>query len=386
MPRRPTLGKQRNGPYEYWGATVDGKRVKFGRTDQVTRTDAETAFHEFMLRRLAKLQASSPVTPHTLTVEALCIAHCKWHMANNAQNTASNRAGFLDRFCQHIHNEQSVGSMHAQHVTKETLASFMEQMEPGWTAWNYCVAVKAAWNWASKENLIPINPLARYPNPPQPKADVSEATLITEAEVSWFLDKSEPYGARPILEVLYATGARPGELCSATAGDYTRGSKQLRLLNWKNGRKTNVSRIITLDKETAATVSKLCKDKQHSAAIFTGPDQAAWTPNRLQKIWRKIRDGNWRSMKGCNFEQLSKEDAAKRQKQTAQRDFLTTYDLRHLWISDALRQKIPIATIAKMAGTSIKMIERTYGHFRNDDLSQAANQIAQSRKPKRKAR
>jgi integrase len=255
-------------------------------------------------------------------------------------------------------------------------------MKAGWTSWNYCVAIKAAWNWAHREGLIQDNPLSRYPNPPQPKADVSEATLITEAEVEWFLDKSEPYGARPILEVLHATGARPGELCSAKVGDYTKKSKQLRLLNWKNGRKTNVARIIPLPTDAAAMVAKLCDGKKGDDPIFTGPNKAPWNPNRLQKIWRKIREGKWRALKGKNFEQISKDEAAKRQKKTAQREMLSLYDFRHLWISDALQQGVPIAQIAKLAGTSIKMIERTYGHFRNDDLNKIANQIADRRKRK----
>lgn len=379
MSKQPKLGKQRNGAYEYWGATIDGERVRFGRTNEVSRIDAETAFHEHMAARKSRIEAATQRSINGLTVESLCIAHGQWHLANNKKKTTSNRLGFLQRFCQHEYEGQIVGGMLAANVTKEVLASFMEPMEPGWTAWNYCVAIKAAWNWATREGKLPANPLARYPNPPQPKADVSEATLMTEAEVKWFLEKSEPYGARSILDVLFATGARPGELCSATVSDYISSSKQLRLLNWKNGRKTNTSRIIPLSNHAAAIVASQCKKKHGSDPIFTGPENSAWTPNRLQKIWRKIRNGEWRAMKGGNFEQLSKDDAAKRKKQTAQRDFLSLYDLRHLWISDALQQGVPIATIAKMAGTSIKMIERTYGHFRNDDLGNVANEIASKR-------
>jgi len=40
------------------------------------------------------------------------------------------------------------------------------------------------------------------------------------------------------------------------------------------------------------------------------------------------------------------------------RDHITMYDFRHLWISEALMAGNDVATVARMAGTSIAMIER----------------------------
>ena len=379
MPRQPKLGKQKDKRYTYWGATIGGKRMRFGRVDQVEWVVANNAFLKVLVGHAPQPPEKPSGESGSITVEELCADHCKWHGSQNAARTASNRIGFLDRWCSHTFQGQSVGGMLARDVTKETLADFMQPMKAGWTAWNYCVAVKAAFNWAFREGIVPFNHLSRYPNPPQPKADVSEATLITKEEVAWFLAKSEAYGAANLLRVLYATGARPGELCSALVSDYISSAKQLRLLNWKNDRKTQVARRIPIPTEAAAIVSMLCKGRKGSEAIFTGPNGAKWTPNRLQKIWRKIRDGEWRAKSGGKFEQLTKEVSNNRKKKSAQRDSLSLYDFRHLWISDALQQGVPIATIAKMAGTSIKMIERTYGHFRNDDLGKVAEEIANKR-------
>jgi hypothetical protein len=44
---------------------------------------------------------------------------------------------------------------------------------------------------------------------------------------------------------------------------------------------------------------------------------------------------------------------------------------RHPWISESLMAGNDITTVAKMAGTSITMIERVYGHFRNQHLHEA---------------
>jgi hypothetical protein len=39
-----------------------------------------------------------------------------------------------------------------------------------------------------------------------------------------------------------------------------------------------------------------------------------------------------------------------------------------------------IATVAKMAGTSISMIERVYGHFRNKHLREAQDKLDRARR------
>jgi integrase len=203
---------------------------------------------------------------------------------------------------------------------------------------------------------------------------------MTAKEVTWFLGKGEAYGVGDVLRVLHATGARPGELCSALVSDFVSSAKQLRLLHWKNGRKTGMSRRIPLSEEATAIVVRLCRRRKGDEPIFTGPDGAAWTPNRLQKIFRKIREGKWRGLTdGGQFEQLTQKQALLRIKKTAQRESLTLYDFRHLWISDALQQGVPVATIATMAGTSIKMVEKTYGHFRSDDLGAVASMIEKRR-------
>jgi site-specific recombinase XerD len=62
------------------------------------------------------------------------------------------------------------------------------------------------------------------------------------------------------------------------------------------------------------------------------------------------------------------------------RDRLTVYAFRHLWISEALMAGIDIATVARMAGTSIAMIERVYGHFTNAHLQQAQDRLDRYRR------
>ena len=59
---------------------------------------------------------------------------------------------------------------------------------------------------------------------------------------------------------------------------------------------------------------------------------------------------------------------------------MTIYSFRHLWISEMLMAGVDIATVAKMAGTSIAMIEKVYGHFTNDHFRQAQQQLDDARR------
>ena len=57
------------------------------------------------------------------------------------------------------------------------------------------------------------------------------------------------------------------------------------------------------------------------------------------------------------------------------RDEVTVYSFRDLWISESLMAGNDIATVARMAGTSVAMVERVYGHFRNQHLQDAQARV-----------
>jgi integrase len=51
------------------------------------------------------------------------------------------------------------------------------------------------------------------------------------------------------------------------------------------------------------------------------------------------------------------------------------YSFRHLWISDMLLAGVDVLLVARMAGTSVAMIERVYGHFRNQSYQDAQSRL-----------
>jgi len=54
----------------------------------------------------------------------------------------------------------------------------------------------------------------------------------------------------------------------------------------------------------------------------------------------------------------------------------TAYTLRHSVITDLIRARLPILTVAQLSGTSVKMIEDHYGHLVRDDAESALASIA----------
>ena len=111
-------------------------------------------------------------------------------------------------------------------------------------------------------------------------------------------------------------------------------------------------RHITLNDEAFEILSSHCAGKQPTDKLFLNENEHA--PGRCQ-IGETI----------CTVKQLA--SALKR----PVREEITIYDFRHLWISESLMAGNDIATVGRMAGTSVAMIERVYGHFRNDFLQRA---------------
>lgn len=49
----------------------------------------------------------------------------------------------------------------------------------------------------------------------------------------------------------------------------------------------------------------------------------------------------------------------------------TAYTLRHSTITDLVQSGLPLLTIAQISGTSVRMIEKTYGHLRQEQAAEA---------------
>jgi integrase len=52
-------------------------------------------------------------------------------------------------------------------------------------------------------------------------------------------------------------------------------------------------------------------------------------------------------------------------------DGSVAYTLRHSVITDLIRDRLPVLTVAQLSGTSVAMVEQHYGHLVRDDAEGA---------------
>jgi len=245
-------------------------------------------------------------------------------------------------------------------------------------------SIKHCWTWGTKHPsvtpyLSPIyRPFAAVERTFVAPKVLTEADLITDAErESLFkaakvdLDEFHRFGpktprpANPyqafadMLKCYHHTGARTGELAACEVGDVLFGTSQVVLGKHKRSRtqRTPTIRHITLNKEARDIFRRYCQGKAENEKVFLNSDGRPWSESLLPKRFERVKEVA--QLKG--FGKI--------------RDEITIYSFRDLWISEALMARNDVATVAHMAGTSIEMIRRVYGHFRNDHLRNAQAKV-----------
>lgn len=149
--------------------------------------------------------------------------------------------------------------------------------------------------------------------------------------------------ARPFVKALCLLPLRPGSLASLTARNFDKRTRTLTIGKDKNG----TPRQISLPQIIADFLSAEVKGKLPTAPIFARHSGAAWNKD----TWKHpIKD----AVRGANLP-----------------DAVSAYTLRHSVITDLIRVRLPILTVAQLSGTSVAMIEKHYGHLVRDDAEDA---------------
>ncbi|EKT4088825.1 integrase family protein [Stenotrophomonas maltophilia] len=138
---------------------------------------------------------------------------------------------------------------------------------------------------------------------------------------------------RDLIECVALTGCRPGDPSLCLRSDYDGRTASVRFRSKEHDRK------IPLSPAATALFDRLAKGKLPKANLFTQDGKKTWTPTDWSELVR---------------------DAAARAGLPAG---VTLYTLRHCWITDAIVGGMDLLTVAKLAGTSLAMIEKHYGHL-----------------------
>jgi integrase len=404
MPRQPKLRKKKVGESIYW-FTKAGGDTYLGNVAEVTHQDARKRFADHLLRIRSEEMANKR---EHLTARELMDLFLQWvHGHRNEQNYFTRRT-YCSRFGAFCVGQRRVrvADLPAHKVRGEDLEAWLETLkEEGLEAQTRLHAetsVRACWNWATKHpsptpylptsfrpfsaverTHVPLKPLtdddlmtdleaqalfkAATLNPNQFRRHGLAKTVATKGLDQLRRTEGEVGGFADLLRCYYATGARTDELASCCVADFLPRTRQVVLGRHKRskteGRKT--VRQVTLNDEALAIVRRYCEGKGQADHIFLNGEGRPWTVRTLAKRFERV-----------------KEVAAALGLGTV-RAAITINDFRHLWISESLMAGIDITTVARMAGTNIAMIERVYGHFRNEHLQEAQSRLDQARKQRR---
>lgn len=146
--------------------------------------------------------------------------------------------------------------------------------------------------------------------------------------------------ARPFVQALCQLPLRPGALAALKVGDFDKRTRALTIGKDKNDK----PRQVTMPHRLAEFFEEQVKDKLPDAAIFARSGGIAWNKD----TWKHpIKDAVAAS-------KLPRDASA--------------YTLRHSVITDLIRARLPILTVAQLSGTSVAMIEKHYGHLVGDDV------------------
>ena len=217
---------------------------------------------------------------------------------------------------------------------------------------------KAAMNYAFKKNLIATQPWKSVDAFPVPER--SRQTYLTIDERRVLLAASGPE-LRTFLTALLYTAARPGELERLTVRDLDLVSSTLRLTMSKGKGGTERERFFCLS-GAALEFFRLQAAGKADGDLLVAP--RGWGRTRWSRAIRK-------TVAGINTRRREVDPQA--------RDFpvdVCCYDMRHTAISDWLVNSVDIGTVAKLAGTSVLMIDRHYHKFIRSAVAEQLAKIA----------
>lgn len=140
------------------------------------------------------------------------------------------------------------------------------------------------------------------------------------------------------IKVLLLTAARPGEIASAKVGDLDKSG--LLTLDGKTGKRT-----VPVSPETLRYLIECAGERDESAPLLARENGEAWT----RYYWRDLL-------------QVARKAAGLG-------DEVVMYSLRHCAITEMIVSGIDALSVARLAGTSIAMIQNHYGHLMRDKIT-----------------
>lgn len=345
--REPYWLKLETGRYIGFRKTSDSgfwiARLRDGQGSQRYRSLGEAPHLDYdaAMRAAAEWFESFDGTGAALVKTGTVAAACKAYAEN--LETEGREAAATDarrRFAQLV-NDSRLGKMPLDRVTRDDITRWRDELltdERGKAGVNrHLRTLKAALNEAVRMGYA-AHPEAWRSVRAFSNADGSRDLFLNVKQRRALL-KASPPPLRDFVSALFLTAARPGELARATVADFDakRSTVTLRTMKGRGG--VIRTRSVPLTPEALAIFKRNAKAKLPAAWLFTDANGSPWHRVYLSRELRA---------------------AAKRAKLPAG---VVAYSMRHAAISEWLSAGVDPVTVAKMAGTSVLMIERHYFKF-----------------------
>ncbi len=335
MGRQPTL--RRRGVY--WFSEAGGTPRYFGRCDEVTHAEAMAR----MWTALAGLaDEPEPEAEPKLTVDELRDRFLEWAGRHRSAKTVLERARHLVRFV------ESFAGRPAQDINSRDLEGFATSLFRREYAADYVAkhltSVRAMYRRSVKLGWIrPTDPFAHFEHIRLPPKTLRESDLPTRDEVTRLFQRAKGV-LLDLLTLYHSTGARTHEILEARVDDFQRGPRCLVLAKHKrsNTLRDPVPRTIHLNDAAFAVLDRRCEGRDPDELVIVNSRGKPYTPSAV--------DGRFVNLRRA----------------AGVRECVTPYSFRHLFITDCLQAGVDVAVMAKMAGTSSAVIERTYAHWRSE--------------------
>lgn len=179
-----------------------------------------------------------------------------------------------------------------------------------------------------------------------PKVGARRKDAFLGMEQRTALMKACPDDLKLLVKAMLLTGARPGELATLNASDF---DKRLGCLTLKG--KTG-ARTVAISTAAAAFFAEVGKDKIAAAPMLTTSYGQRWNKDAWKKVFKEA----------ATAAELP--------------EAVVMYSLRHTAISEMVLAGMDSFIVAKLAGTSVAMIEANYGHLKHSVVTAKLDAVA----------
>ena len=349
--RKPFYWKARKGWYV---RIVNGKKS----TNHFLSDDESDAYREWHRMKEAAKRSLEPDSVLVSDVVHRFATRCEQRVKDGqmAAKTMERAIEYLAAFLSlDAIEEVTVDNLKPYHVTE-----WLDK-QSGWNATtkhHAAAAVKRAIKWAYDEGRISRNPLHSLS---VPKGDGRDFLIDDELYLDLLNGASDPKYKRKrvrsfklFLMAMKMSGCRPGEVIGLKISNVDKKVDTWVIRKHKNRKKQSRPRVVYLS-PCLQTLTRIVAHSRKSGALFQADYGESWTYEKVRRRFHRLKQ-----RKGVESE-------------------CVLYSFRHTWITSALLAGVELATVAEMAGTSIQMIERHYGHLdqRQERMKAAAIKIAE---------